>query len=166
MKTEELDDFADRIASAPRDDEEELFEGAITLFGDANGKSAGWREWIGLGAFNELAVAIFDSTQAECGFQFGAAPRQATRKMPGGLACTWRAGDAHTAVYRAATPALALLYAAVAEGARRADAFKAAQCSRCGGLGWFMTSANTKHVCQHDQIVAQAAKKRSGGAIR
>ncbi len=156
MTAETLRGFADRIATAPGNSERELFAQALALFADhATVKEcARWKRLLRLGAFNEMAVAIYRTEFAECGFQVGAYPAGVTIASSGGFASTWRAGDAHASIHRAATPALALLRAAATEKAGRIDAQRTAQCSVCGGLGWFVTSANRKQICSHQREAA------------
>jgi len=105
-------------------------------------------------AFHETAIAIYRARFAGRGFQFGPVARNAATPSSLGLASAWRTGDAHAAVYRAATPALALLRAAAADSAARLDEETAAQCSVCGGSGWFITRSNGREICRHRREAA------------
>jgi hypothetical protein len=156
MTAEALLVFADRIAGAPAEKEKALFEEALTLFAGfaAREDAARWVQFLRCGAVHETAIAIYRAACGRHGFQFGRAARDGAAAPSRGLASSWRTGDAHAAVHNAATPALALLRAAACDSARRHDENRAAQCSVCGGLGWFTTPANGKHVCRHDSEAA------------
>ena len=149
-----LGDLANRIASATGEDEKRLFDEALALSAPSRSDDARWRRFARCGAFSELAMAIYRTHVAEGGFQFGAAPPDPAIRSSAGIATTWRAGDAHAEVHRAATPALALLRAAAVESVRRADMRRAARCSLCGGRGWFVTPANSKQMCRHERDAA------------
>jgi hypothetical protein len=152
MSAERLRDLADRIASAGPDSEAILFEEALALFGDdaSDEEIARWQRYVGLGAFNELAVTIWRIRFAGTGFQLGALAGAASN----GIANTWRNGDAQATVHQAATPALALLRAAATEAANTLDAQSAAQCPTCSGRGWFVTADARKQVCRHERAAA------------
>jgi hypothetical protein len=148
--------FAGRIAAAPQAQQRALFEQALALFrvGAAPEEAARWEQLLACAAFHETAVAIYRATFAERGFQFGAVACNAAIASSQGLASSWRAGDAHAAVHRAATPALALLRAAAADCATHLDEQSAAQCSVCGGSGWFIMQAGGKEICRHGRDAA------------
>ena len=157
MTAKLMRDFANRIASASPQDEKNLFNDAQELFADAITavEATRWHELICFGAFNEAAIAIYQKVLAERGFQFGPLAydaRAAVRSR--GLASSWRIGDDHAAVHSAATPALALLHAAMADSAKSMEECETANCSLCGGLGWFLTATNDKELCRHARQVA------------
>jgi hypothetical protein len=152
MTATRLRALAERIASAPREAETALFEEAHALLTGhaAPEDTARWTQLIRCGAFNETAIAIYHAMFAERGFQFGSL----ATKPPCGLASSWRMGDGHAAVHRAATPALALLRAAASESAARMEEETAAKCSVCGGSGWFVTAADGRRTCRHARQAA------------
>jgi hypothetical protein len=152
MSAERLRDLTDRIASAGPDSEAALFEAALPLFMDdaPDDEIERWQRCVHLGAFNELAVAIWRARFAGSGFQLGALAGAASK----GNANTWHNGDAQATVHQAATPALALLRAAATEAANTLDAQTAAQCPACAGRGWYVTADARKQVCRHEQAAA------------
>ena len=153
MTAKSMRTFADRIAAAPQENEKALFREALVLFsgGTPAQNAARWKRFMRCGAYHETAIAIYCTIFAERGFQFGPPARNAAATSSRGLASSWSAGDAHATVHRAATPALALLHAAAIDTAASLDEETAAQCSVCGGLGWFVTEANDKDICRHER---------------
>ncbi len=100
------------------------------------------------GALADAAILIYRAALPDSGFQFGLGPAHGGRPRHA-TALIWQRGDACAIPYRAATPALALLRAAVTETSNLRDADLLAACSICRGLGWYITADNRKQMCRH-----------------
>jgi hypothetical protein len=150
MSADALRQLSDRIGSAGPDAEAALFAEALPLFAAIQEEHPGWRRYLCVHAFHDLAVAIFTTQFPGWGFQFGTL----AGTSPGSIANVWREGDAQSSLHHAATPALALLRAAATEAASALDARTAAQCPACDGRGWFVTVGARKQVCRHEYAAA------------
>jgi hypothetical protein len=146
MTADEWRAFVGWIASAPGEDEDAVFEEGIERLGASRHETDRLEALFNLGAFAEVAMAIWRYAFPDRGFVFGTTIGAA----PKGVAWTWEQGASHGETCEAATPALALLKSWATESAKRADAREAAECTRCRGLGWYVTRANTKVICRHD----------------
>jgi hypothetical protein len=141
-----LRDLELRLAAARPGHEAELVEDAARLL--ANEATYRVQSFRDAGAFADAAILVYRAALPDSGFQFGLGPRLDDRPRRG-TALIWQRGDAHAMPYVAATPALALLRAAVTEIANLRDANLLAACLVCRGLGWYITADNRKQMCRH-----------------
>ncbi|HEX4159922.1 MAG TPA: hypothetical protein VHY79_15765 [Rhizomicrobium sp.] len=65
------------------------------------------------------------------------------------FASAWRGGEATAVSHKGATAALALLHATEIELVKLCKARGAAPCSRCRGVGCFITNNGTIEICRH-----------------
>ena len=93
-------------------------------------------------------VVIFRKCLPDYGFKLVSPP-----PFGGAVACAtasvWRRGEAQALSHKGATAALALQRAIHSELAKIGDASRHASCSRCHGLGWFVTNSATAEICRH-----------------
>lgn len=150
VMTERLRDLELRLAAARPGHEAELVEDVARLL--ANEATYRVRMFRDAGACTEAAMLVYRAALPDSGFQFGLGPRLGDRPRRA-TALVWGRGDAHAMPYIAATPALALLRAAVHETTRLHDANVLAACPTCRGLGWYVTADNRKQMCRHGKIV-------------
>jgi hypothetical protein len=143
---ERLRDLEARLAPARPGHEMELVgEAARILAGESAYRVDRFRE---VGAFADAAMLVYRAALPDSGFQFGLGPRLGARPRRA-TAIIWQRGDAQAMPYVAATPALALLRAAVSETANLRDTDLLAACPICRGLGWYVTADNRKQMCRH-----------------
>ena len=145
-----LRDLELRLAAARPDHEAELVEDAARSL--ANETTYRVRTFRDTGAFADAAMLVYRAALPDGGFQFGLGPKLGDRPRRA-TALVWRRGDACALPYVAATPALALLRAAVSETSNLRDADLLAACPTCRGLGWYITADNRKQMCRHGKIV-------------
>lgn len=150
MNANELREFAGRIAAANASCEQDVVEESLGLFahGAPSQEHSRWSQLVSAGSFNEAAMAIFRASFAQHGFQFGALPFGSQARA---YAQVWASSDATARIYRAATPAMALICATAVEAAEREDAGRMARCPVCNGMGWYVTESNSKQMCRHPE---------------
>jgi hypothetical protein len=145
-----LHDLALRLAAARPGHEAELVaETARNLAHETSYRVQRLRD---AGALADAAILVYRAALPDGGFQFGLGPRLDDRPRRA-TALVWQRGDAYAMPYRAATPALALLRAAVTETSNLRDADLLAACPICRGLGWYITADNRKQMCRHGRGV-------------
>ena len=149
--THTLNELTLRLSTAAGADEESLFrEATYLLLPDTATSDANRLErLIRLKALHEAAVGLYRLALPEHGFQFGIPPPLADGTGARPIAIAWRRGDPASIPYRAATPALALLAAAIGEATKARETSVRAACSSCFGLGWYLTRDNTKALCRN-----------------
>lgn len=149
----QLRSLAATAAEAPPECERQLLETAIgSLVAEPSPRRRiRLRRLLHSDTPNELAIEIFGSCLKGYGFEIGAIPAAG---RPTGQSKVWKPGDPYARVYRARTPALALIRACAAEAARLVDTETLRACSRCNGQGWFITRSNTRQICRHDEQAA------------
>jgi hypothetical protein len=148
--TERFRDLELRLAAARPGHEPELVEEAARIL--ANETTYRVQMFRDAGAFADAAMLVYRAALPGSGFQFGLGPRLDVRAHRA-TALTWQRGDACAMPYRAATPALALLRAAVSETTRLRESSALAACPTCHGLGWYFTAENRKQMCRHGRGV-------------
>jgi hypothetical protein len=147
---ERLRDLEARLANARPGHEAELVEDAARILATETAYRV--QRFRDAGAFADAAMLVYRAALPDSGFQFGLGPRLGTRPRRA-TALVWQRGDACAMPYIAATPALALLRAAVTETSNLRDADLLAACSVCRGLGWYVTADNRKQMCRHGRSV-------------
>jgi hypothetical protein len=148
--TDRLHDLELRLAAARPGQEAELVEDAARILaGEAGYRVRAFRD---AGAFTDAAILVYRAALPDSGFQFGLGPALCGRPRAA-TALVWQRGDAHALPYRAATPALALLRAAVSETSNLRAADLLATCPICRGVGWYVTADNRKQMCRHGRPV-------------
>jgi hypothetical protein len=80
------------------------------------------------------------------------APPPMTNGMPSAFASVWRYGEARAVSHRGSTAARALLHAVESELVKLHDVSAMAACSRCRGVGWFVTDAGSVEICRHAEM--------------
>jgi hypothetical protein len=145
-----LHDLELRLAAARPGFEAELIEDAARIL--ANETTYRVQMLRDAGAFADAAMLVYRAALPDSGFQFGLGPKLGDRPRRA-TALIWQRGDACAMPYRAATPALALLRAAVTETKRLRDADLLAACPTCRGLGWYITADNRKQMCRHGRSI-------------
>jgi hypothetical protein len=148
--TDRLRDLELRLAAARPGREAELVEEAARLL--ANETTYRVQRFRDAGAFADAAMLVYRAALPDGGFQFGLGPAVGDRPRRA-TALTWQRGDSCAMPYIAATPALALLRAAVTETSNLRDANLLAACPICRGLGWYVTAENRKQMCRHGRSV-------------
>jgi hypothetical protein len=134
VREDTLRDLESKIGGAAATDEAELFVAAAGL-----AKYAGFAHLLNARAYADAAIAFHRWALPAHGFQFGATHRT------GGLASSWRRGDAHALPFEAATPGLALLRATLAAIGNPGFA----DCTHCNGLGWIVARDGARRMCRH-----------------
>jgi cytochrome c553 len=94
----------------------------------------------------DVGLDIFRDWLPEHGFKLILPPGKARSAV---FASVWRRGEAHAVSHKGPTATLALLRAAESELLKFSDAATVAACSRCHGLGWFVTNTATIELCRH-----------------
>jgi hypothetical protein len=145
---ERLQDLEARLATArPGHEAEMVEEAARVLANETTYRVDRFRE---AGAFADAAMLVYRAALPDSGFQFGFGPNLGARPRRA-TALVWQRGDACAMPYIAATPALALLRAAVTETSNLRDRDLLAGCPICCGLGWYVTADNRKQMCRHSR---------------
>jgi hypothetical protein len=145
-----LRDLELRLANSRPSHEAELVEEAARIL--ANEATYRVQRFRDAGAFADAAMLVYRAALPDSGFQFGLGPRLDDRPRRA-TALIWQRGDACAMPYIAATPALALLRAAVNETSNLRDADLLCACPICRGLGWYVTADNRKQMCRHGRSV-------------
>lgn len=127
-------------AATPSDEAALVAEAARLLLPDDDAALAFCRGH----AFADAALTLHRKALPFHGFQFG---DLAFGKR--GLASNWRAGDASAMPFEAATPALALLRAAVRVRLRECETEARLRCVHCRGRGWRLMRDGEKRICRH-----------------
>lgn len=142
-----MDNLVECIAGAGATDQAPLLFRGLDLLGpQRDGDRSRLERLLALGAYTECAAALHQLVLPRNGFELGQTHAGATMRA---FAGSWRCGDAQTATVTAATPALALLRATSAALTRSRQEALRAQCSICGGRGWYFTTHSAKQMCRH-----------------
>jgi hypothetical protein len=149
-RTADLTELEMRIADTSAADEAALLIAASELLLPGEAARKVFDTFREARAYSDAAILLYRTALPRYGFQFGLPPPLPNGRSSSAVATSWRRGDAVSTPYRAGTPALALLRAAIGESTRKLAADELSQCKICRGLGWFVTSHNRRQICRHE----------------
>jgi hypothetical protein len=105
------------------------------------------RQLLRLSAHTEEAIEAFRQALPEYGLKLVMPPPDGSG--PRAFASVWQRGQAQAVSHRAPTPSRAILRAVELEYVKRRQDDVLLSCSRCRGLGWFVTPAAAIGICHH-----------------